>query len=113
MQNKVSLSRLDPARKVALRPGIDRVTMSYNDQNMLCYFYLKKGAVLELHTHEAVQNGFVIKGRVRFFKKDGSGFEVSAGDGYIFDSNEPHGSEILEDSEFIECFSPMRPEYAV
>lgn len=113
MKNKVFLSHLDPERKVELRPGIDRVTMSYNEQNMLCYFYLKKGSKLELHTHESVQNGFVIKGRIRFYKKDGSSIEVGAGDGYVFDANEAHGSEVLEDSEFIECFSPMRPEYAV
>lgn len=113
MRNKVFLSHLDPSRKVSLRPGIDRVTMSYNEQNMLCYFFLKKGAKLELHSHEAVQNGFVIKGRILFFKEDGSSVEVKSGDGYIFDSHEPHGSEVLEDSEFVECFSPMRPEYAV
>jgi quercetin dioxygenase-like cupin family protein len=106
------MSSLNQARRVPLRQGIDRVTLSYNQDNMLCYFYLKKGTGLTLHSHEAVQNGFVVKGRLRFFKNDGSSFEVKAGDGYIFHSFEPHGSEVLEDTELIECFSPMRPEYA-
>jgi quercetin dioxygenase-like cupin family protein len=113
MVKKVEFSHLDPSRKVPVRPGIERVTLAYNDQNMLCYFYLKKGSKLELHRHEAVQNGFVLKGKVRFFKENGSSFIAGPGDGYVFESNEAHGSDILEDSELIECFSPMRPDYAV
>lgn len=112
MENKVFESHLATGKRVAMRPGIERVTMSYNDQNMLCYFYLKAGTGLPLHDHLAIQNGFVVKGKLRFFKADGSSILVGPGDGYIFDSNEAHGSEVIEDSEIIECFTPMRPEYA-
>lgn len=112
METKVYLSSLSVGKRVQMRPGIERVTMSYNADNMLCYFYLKAGTGLPLHDHVAVQNGFVVKGRIRFFKADGSSIVVGPGDGYIFDSSEAHGSEVLEDSEIIECFTPMRPEYA-
>lgn len=112
MADKVYLSNLAQGKRVQMRPGIERVTMSYNDQNMLCYFYLKAGTGLPLHDHAAIQNGFVVKGRIKFFKANGESFVAAPGDGYIFDSSEAHGSEVLEDSEIIECFTPMRPEYA-
>ena len=111
MEKKNRLSSLDKGGRVSMRPGIERVTMSYNAENMLCYFYLKTGTGLPLHTHAAAQNGFVVKGRIRFFTADGESFCAGPGDGYIFDSGEAHGSEVLEDSEIIECFTPMRPEY--
>ena len=111
MTERIPIAHLDPSRRVPVRPGIDRVTLAYNKDLMLCYFYLAKGSKLELHRHVAVQNGYVIKGKVRFLKEDGSSFMVGPGDGYVFDSNEMHGSEVLEDSELIECFTPMRPEY--
>ncbi len=111
MPDKVFLSSLSTGRRVTMRPGIDRVTLSYNKDNMLCYFYLAKGTGLPLHTHVPAQNGYVISGLIRFFKENGESFIVGPGDGYIFDSNEAHGSEILEDSEIIECFTPMRADY--
>jgi quercetin dioxygenase-like cupin family protein len=112
MAEIAGLTHLHKRRKVEMLPGIFRTTMSYNETSMLCYFHFKKGATIPLHKHEAVQNGFVIKGRVKFLMDEERSFIVEDGDGYIFGSNEPHGSEVLEDTELIECFSPMRTEYA-
>ena len=70
------------------------------------------GPRIPLHNHEAVQHGFVTRGRVRFLQKGGPGFEVPAGSSYVFGPWEEHGAEVLEDSEVIEFFTPMRPEYA-
>ena len=112
MERDQSVTRKDEGKTVEFIPGIFRTTMSYNDQSMLCYFSMKKGASIPLHNHIAVQNGFVIKGKVKFIQREKECFVVQGGDGYIFDSNEAHGSEVLEDTELIECFTPMRPEYA-
>ncbi len=92
-------------------PGVMRTTLAYNPQMMLCHFNLKKGASIPLHNHPAAQAGYVISGSVRFFTKEGRDFKASAGSAYVFDPMELHGSEVLEDTVFIECFSPMRPEY--
>jgi len=54
----------------------------------------------------------VLRGRVRFLLKDGSGFEAAAGSSYVFDRNREHGAEALEESEVLDFFTPMRPEYA-
>jgi len=98
-------------RAVSMFDGITRRTLCYDDDNMLCHFTLEKGSSIPLHKHAAIQNGYVIKGRVRFLTGDGDGIVVKAGDGYFFKSNEVHGSEVLEDAELIECFSPCREEY--
>ena len=96
---------------VEFRPGVFRKTLSYDQSSMLCRFQMTKGATIALHNHEALQNGFVISGRLKFFREDGSEFIVGPGDGYVFASHESHGSEALEDADFVEFFSPIRPEY--
>jgi len=98
--------------RVELRPGLERVTLVYNDQTMLCSFFIKRGAVLEPHRHDAVQSGLIIRGRLCFHKDDGDHL-LEAGDGYLFAGGERHGLTALEDTEFIECFTPSREEYKV
>lgn len=107
----VFLTKLDDHKPVEMLPGIFRTTLAYNDKLMLCHFTMKKGAVISLHNHKAVQIGYVIKGKVRFFTKDNDNIIAEAGSSYVFASEEYHGLEVLEDTELIECFSPMRPEY--
>lgn len=92
-------------------PGITRRTLSYNEQSMLCHFHLRQGARIPLHHHAAVQNGYVIRGKIRFLREDGSGFVAEAGAGYVFGPDEPHGAEILEEAEVVDFFAPLRPEY--
>lgn len=92
--------------------GIFRTTLAYNPSLMLCHFTMTKGARVPLHNHPASQNGYVIKGKLRFTRGDrGETFTAEAGCSYVFGGGESHGAEVLEDSEVIECFSPMRPEY--
>ena len=93
-------------------PGIHRTTLAYNPDTMLCHFTMKRGAEIPLHHHDAVQNGFVISGRVQFLNESGNDFVAEPGSGYVFGPNEPHGAVVLEDAEVIECFAPMRLEYA-
>jgi len=109
-------------RKVATRkstalvenpPGIFRATLAYNAQTMVCHFTMKRGARVPLHAHATAQNGYVILGKLRMTKEGGDSFIAEAGTGYCFSPDEKHGAEVLEDSEVIECFAPMRPDYAV
>jgi len=109
---KRPLAQRKDSRTVENPPGIFRTTLAYNGELMLCHFRMQAGAEIPLHGHEAVQNGYLIRGRVRFFLEDGSGFTAEAGTGYVFDSEQKHGAEVLEEAEAVECFAPMRPEYA-
>nr|MDO8114386.1 cupin domain-containing protein [Candidatus Sigynarchaeota archaeon] len=92
--------------------GILRRTMCYNKDAMLCHFDMRKGSVIELHSHPAAQIGYVIKGKLEFWDttKDNK-FVVGPGDSYIFPGTVVHGARLLEDSDVIECFAPSRKEY--
>ena len=92
--------------------GIHRTTLAFNKETMLCHFVMKKGAVIPLHNHEAVQNGYVFSGKVQFRNSGGDLFLAESGSGYTFAGSEEHGAEVIEDAEVVECFAPMRPEYA-
>jgi len=105
------LGNLHSDPRVARAVGIDRITLTYDDDNMMCYFYLKKGAKLPMHTHPQSQNGIVMKGRINFIKGDGKILELKQGDAYYFPPNDPHGSEMFEDTELLECFTPSRDDY--
>jgi quercetin dioxygenase-like cupin family protein len=113
MGDKVFVAELNKATAAEMKPGLlTRRTLAYNDQIMLCHFTLEEGLTLELHKHLAVQVGYVIKGKLRFIKGDGTTFVATAGTSYVFDSNEVHGiDKVYEPTELVECFSPMRPEY--
>jgi quercetin dioxygenase-like cupin family protein len=109
MQKHRGSLNTDP--RVPRAPGIERVTLTYDADSMMCWFYLKKGAVLDMHTHPQSQNGIVMKGKVTFTLGSGEVLHLSAGDAYYFAANEPHGSEMPEDTELLECFSPAREDY--
>jgi quercetin dioxygenase-like cupin family protein len=108
-----TLATLEASEAVENPPGIFRKTLSYNDKIMLCHFRMTAGASIPLHDHEAVQNGYVISGKVRFLSPEGEAFVATAGTSYVFGSHQRHGAEVLEEAEVIECFAPMRPEYGV
>jgi quercetin dioxygenase-like cupin family protein len=96
---------------VEMRPGVFRSTLVHNADQMLCHFRETAGARVDLHTHLAVQSGYVLRGSVRFFDAAGKERVMGPGDAYLFNSNEPHGSVALEETELVECFTPARPEY--
>ena len=114
MNNKITDCAL--RNKVEVRLGLIKTNLSYNDETMLCHFTMKKGAKIEIHNHLAVQNGYVIKGRLKYQLADKNQKvyeegEIGPGGGYVWDSLEYHSTEALEDTEFVEFFAPMRPEY--
>jgi len=112
MENRYVRNRnINQVGSIEIFKGVFRKTLTYNKELMLCHFIMEKGAHIPLHNHKAVQNGYVIKGKIKFFKKDGSYFIAEAGESYVFDSMEYHGSDIYEDTELIESFYPAREEY--
>jgi len=109
---KVPAAQLEESNPVEMRPGITKRALAYNEQGMMCHFILEKGAALEMHHHPEVQIGYMIKGKVKLIKADGSSIIATAGTSWVFDSNEVHGvEEVYETSELVECFLPLRPDY--
>jgi len=108
--NSVTRASTKSASAVEQLPGVRRTTLCWDEASMLCHFHMMPGAHVPLHDHAAAQNGYVVRGRVRFLLDD-EGFVVGPGDAYLFAGGQRHGAEVLEDSEVIEVFAPMRPEY--
>ena len=106
----VTRASVRPGAAVEMLPGIWRSTLCWDDASMLCHFLMKPGSRVPLHSHAAAQNGYCVRGRVRFQLADGE-FVVGPGDAYLFAGGQVHGSEVIEESELIEVFAPMRPEY--
>jgi quercetin dioxygenase-like cupin family protein len=111
MNRSRPVARLSEAPGVENPPGVTRRTLSYDEQSMLCHFHLNKGARIPLHHHPALQHGYVVRGRVRFAGTGGTNFVAEAGCGYLFGPEDPHGAEALEESEVVDFFAPLRPEY--
>ena len=103
---------VDQGKPVENPLGVIRKTLSYNDEAMLCHFLLQKGAQIPLHNHRATQIGYVIKGKARFLASDKKDeFEAGAGDSYVFGPHVEHGTTALEQTEYIEVFTPSRDEF--
>jgi quercetin dioxygenase-like cupin family protein len=111
MPEKKQIARGKEEPTIEFRPSVFKTTLAYDEKSMLCRFQMPQGASIALHDHVAVQNGFIISGRLKFFTEDGESFIVGPGDGYVFSSYEKHGSEALEDVDFLEYFTPQREEY--
>jgi quercetin dioxygenase-like cupin family protein len=103
----INKSQIKPVQKP---DGIFRRTLAYNKETMICHFEMKKGSKIPLHNHVHVQIGYCIKGKLKFNTAKGE-FIAATGDSYVFNGNEKHGAEILEDAEVIEVFNPCRDEY--
>ena len=103
---------LERAKAIENPEGVVRRTLAYNKDTMLCHFKLKKGARIPLHSHAPSQIGYVVSGRVRFLgEKESDAFEAGPGDAYVIDPDVTHGAEALQDTVYVEVFSPSRPEY--
>lgn len=102
---------LEGREEVTMNTGLIRTTLCYNDEIMMCKFVAKQGMVIPLHQHLAAQNGIILSGKMVFRTKNGLEFIASPMDSYVFDSNEIHGGECLEDAVFIENFTPTRDDY--
>lgn len=101
----------DNIQQVKALDGIYRKTLAYNNNVMLCFFDLEKGAEIPLHDHEAHQIGYVVSGKLQFITETRGDFIAQEGDSYVFDSWEKHGAKILETAEVIEVFCPTRDDY--
>ena len=91
--------------------GVLLKTLVHGEHTLLTEVRLEKGAVVPEHQHPQEQTGYLISGSLRFFSGDEEHI-ARPGDSWNLTGGFAHGAEALEDSEVIECFAPMRPEYA-
>ena len=80
------------------------------DRQMLVQVYLKRGALVPLHTHESEQMTYVLDGML---KVRVGGQEVIVRDGEVvwIPSGVSHQTEALADTFELDLFSPVRAEW--
>jgi quercetin dioxygenase-like cupin family protein len=80
------------------------------DRQMLAQVYLKRGAMVPLHTHDSEQLTYVLDGMLKVRVADE---EVLVRDGEVLriPSGVPHQIEALADTFELDLFSPIREEW--
>lgn len=95
---------------VKMLDGIERKTLVYGNNTLLCEFRLAKGKMLPMHKHHQEQTGYLVLGHICLII-DGEKHDMKPGDSWTINENVEHGAEIKEDSIAVEVFSPVREDY--
>jgi quercetin dioxygenase-like cupin family protein len=80
------------------------------DREMLAQIYLKRGALVPMHSHESEQMTYILQGALRVIV-DGEEMTVREGEVLHIPSGVPHQAEALEDTFELDVFSPIRLDW--
>jgi quercetin dioxygenase-like cupin family protein len=105
----VRLHRWDEIALEKVTEMISRKIVS-GEREMLAQTYLKRGALVPLHTHESEQMTYVLQGALRFLV-EGEEIIVREGEVLHIPSGTPHQTEALEDTFELDVFSPVRADW--
>jgi quercetin dioxygenase-like cupin family protein len=92
--------------------GIERRIIT-GERMMLTHVYLKRGAVVPLHSHDNEQLTYVLEGALRLWVggEESEPVDIRAGEVLVIPSNVPHKAEALEDTLDVDVFSPPRQDW--
>ena len=98
--------------EIALEKVTEMVSRKFvtGERQTLAQIYLKRGAVVPLHSHESEQMTYVLQGALRFLV---AGEEVTLREGEVLHipSGLPHQVEALDDTFVLDVFSPIRQDW--
>jgi quercetin dioxygenase-like cupin family protein len=80
------------------------------EREMVTQIYLKKGAIVPLHSHESEQMTYVLQGGLRFLI-NGEEITVREGEVLHIPSWVPHQAEAIDDTFEMDIFSPIRHDW--
>ena len=80
------------------------------EREMLAQTYLKRGALVPVHTHESEQMTYILQGALKFVI-GGEEITVREGEVLYIPSGVPHQAEALEDTFELDVFSPTRADW--
>ena len=80
------------------------------EREMLAQIYLKRGALVPMHTHESEQMTYILQGALKVVV-DGEEITVREGEVLHIPSRVPHQAEALEDTFELDVFSPIREDW--
>lgn len=103
------LHRWESLPKQELAPGVERRYLTAA-RVTIARFTLTRGAVVPQHSHENEQVSYVVSGALRF-RVAGEEQLVRAGEALQIPSWAEHSVEVVEDTEVIDVFSPVRQDW--
>jgi unsaturated pyranuronate lyase len=109
MSSVVTLHRWDEIALEKVTEMISRKIVS-GEREMMAQIYLKRGALVPIHTHDSEQMTYILQGALRFLV-DGEEIIVREGEVLHIPSRLPHQAEALEDTLELDIFSPIRAEW--
>ncbi len=109
MPPTVTLHRWDEIALEKVTEMISRKIVS-GEREMLAQIYLKRGALVPIHTHDSEQMTYILQGALRFVV-GGEEIIVREGEVLHIPSRLPHQAEALEDTLELDVFSPVRAEW--
>ena len=80
------------------------------EREMLAQIYLKRGALVPLHSHESEQMTYILQGALKVVV-GGDALTVREGEVLHVPSGVPHQAEALEDTLELDVFSPIRQDW--
>ena|SRR5687767_4230329 len=80
------------------------------EREMLAQIYLKRGALVPMHSHPSEQMTYILQGALRFLV-DGEEIIVREGEVLHVPSGAQHQAEALEDTFELDVFSPIRKDW--
>jgi len=80
------------------------------EREMLAQIYLKRGAVVPIHSHESEQMTYILQGALKVLV-DGEEITVREGEVLHIPSGVRHQAEALEDTFELDVFSPVRLDW--
>jgi quercetin dioxygenase-like cupin family protein len=80
------------------------------EREMLAQIYLKRGALVPMHSHESEQMTYVLQGALRYVV-DGEEIIVREGEVLHIPARAAHQAEALEDTFELDVFSPIREDW--
>src|SRR5688572_12485698 len=109
MATRARLQRWDELALEKVTEMISRKLVT-GEREMLAQIYLKKGAIVPMHSHESEQITYVLQGALRFLI-DGEHITVREGEVLLIPSWVEHQAEALDDTFELDLFSPIRQDW--
>ncbi len=103
------LIRWADVKEELLNKDISR-KLAVGKREMLGFISLKKGAFVPAHNHLSEQITYITRGALKF-TIHGKDFTVRQGEVLIIPSNVVHEAVALEDTDDLDCFSPLRRDW--
>ncbi len=102
--------RVGEGRKIGIFGEIESEILFSSERMMFLLINMKAGELVPEHTHPNEQMGICLKGKAEFISGE-KRVLIEAGMFYWIKPNEPHSVRALEESTFLDVFSPPREDY--